>query len=47
MPVYERVERAAAARALSVSLALDVTPASTSQRFVLLDDIVLRNSRPS
>jgi prepilin-type N-terminal cleavage/methylation domain-containing protein len=29
---------------LSVSLALDTTPASTSQRFVLLDNIVLRNS---
>jgi prepilin-type N-terminal cleavage/methylation domain-containing protein len=32
--------------ALSVSLALDMTPASTSQRFVLLDTIVLRNSQP-
>ncbi len=31
--------------ALSVSLALDKTPASTSQRFVLLDTIVLRNSQ--
>ena len=33
--------------ALSVSLALDMTPASTSQRFVLLDTIVLRNSQPN
>ena len=32
--------------ALSVSLALDLTPATTSQRFVLLDTIVLRNSQP-
>jgi prepilin-type N-terminal cleavage/methylation domain-containing protein len=32
--------------ALSVSLAHDLTPASTSQRFVLLDTIVLRNSQP-
>jgi prepilin-type N-terminal cleavage/methylation domain-containing protein len=32
--------------ALSVSLAHDMTPASTSQRFVLLDTIVLRNSQP-
>jgi prepilin-type N-terminal cleavage/methylation domain-containing protein len=32
--------------ALSVSLALDMTPASTTQRFVLLDTIVLRNSQP-
>ena len=42
----QRVERAPAARALSVSLALDLTPANTSQRFVLLDNIVLRNSQP-
>jgi prepilin-type N-terminal cleavage/methylation domain-containing protein len=32
--------------ALSVSLAVDKTPATTSQRFVLLDTIVLRNSQP-
>ena len=32
--------------ALSVSLALDMTPANPSQRFVLLDTIVLRNSQP-
>jgi len=31
---------------MSVSLALDTTPADTKQRFVLRDDIVLRNSRP-
>jgi prepilin-type N-terminal cleavage/methylation domain-containing protein len=31
--------------ALSVSLALDKTPASSSQRFVLLDTIVLRNTQ--
>ena len=31
--------------ALSVSLALDKTPASPSQRFVLLDTIVLRNTQ--
>ena len=32
--------------ALSVSLAVDKTPATTNQRFVLLDTIVLRNSQP-
>jgi hypothetical protein len=46
MPVYS-ASRARPPRALlSVSLPLDKTPASTSQRFVLLDYIVLRNSRP-
>jgi hypothetical protein len=27
-------------------LALDLTPATTNQRFVLIDNIVLRNSQP-
>ena len=40
------VEHASAPCKLSVSLALDTTPADTKQRFVLRDDIVLRNSRP-
>jgi hypothetical protein len=30
-----------------VSLAVDPTPADAKQRFLLNDDIVLRNSRPS
>ena len=32
---------------LAVSLAVDPTPADAKQRFLLNDDIVLRNSRPS
>ena len=46
MPVYSAVERAAAGATLSVSLAVDATPADASQRYALTDDIVLRNSRP-
>ncbi len=49
-PQNTPVDSASSARpphaALSVSLVHDMTPASTSQRFVLLDTIVLRNSQP-
>ncbi len=45
-PVYSASSARPPRAALSVSLALDKTPASTSQRFVLLDTIVLRNSQP-
>ena len=41
-----RRARARRARRCSVSLAVDMTPASASQRFVLIDNIVLRNSQP-
>ena len=46
MPVYSASSARPPLATLSVSLALDKTPASTSQRFVLLDNIVLRNSQP-
>ena len=46
MPVYSASKARPPRALLSVSLPLDKTPASTSQRFVLLDYIVLRNSRP-
>jgi prepilin-type N-terminal cleavage/methylation domain-containing protein len=45
-PVYSGSSARPPRAALSVSLAVDMTPASTSQRFVLLDTIVLRNSQP-
>jgi prepilin-type N-terminal cleavage/methylation domain-containing protein len=45
-PVYTASSARPPRATLSVSLALDKTPASTSQRFVLVDNIVLRNSRP-
>jgi hypothetical protein len=32
---------------LAVTLPVDETPATTSQRFVLTDNIALRNSQPS
>ena len=46
MPVYSASSARPPRATLSVSLALDKTPASASQRFILFDDIVLRNSRP-
>jgi prepilin-type N-terminal cleavage/methylation domain-containing protein len=47
MPVYSASTARPPAAALAVSLALDKTPANTAQRFVLTDNIALRNSRPS
>ena len=47
MPVYSASSARPPPATLLVSLALDKTPATTSQRFVLADYIVLRNSRPS
>jgi prepilin-type N-terminal cleavage/methylation domain-containing protein len=47
MPVYSASTARPPSTALSVSLALDKTPANTNQRFVLTDNISLRNSRPS
>jgi prepilin-type N-terminal cleavage/methylation domain-containing protein len=47
MPVYNASSARPPSAALSVSLALDKTPANTAQRFVLTDNIALRNSRPS
>jgi hypothetical protein len=47
MPVYSASTARPPSAALSVSLALDKTPANTAQRFVLTDNIALRNSRPS
>jgi hypothetical protein len=47
MPVYSASTARPPSAALSVSLALDKTPATTAQRFVLTDNIALRNSRPS
>jgi prepilin-type N-terminal cleavage/methylation domain-containing protein len=47
MPVYGASSARPVPAVLSVSLALDKTPANTSQRFVLADNIALRNSRPS
>jgi prepilin-type N-terminal cleavage/methylation domain-containing protein len=46
MPVYNASSARPPRATLSVSLALDLTPASTIQRFVLIDNIVLRNSQP-
>ena len=46
MPVYNASSARPPRATLSVSLALDLTPANTSQRFVLIDNIVLRNSQP-
>jgi prepilin-type N-terminal cleavage/methylation domain-containing protein len=46
-PVYNASTSRPPSAALSVSLALDKTPANTNQRFVLTDNISLRNSRPS
>jgi prepilin-type N-terminal cleavage/methylation domain-containing protein len=47
MPVYSASTARPPSTAVSVSLALDKTPANTAQRFVLTDSIALRNSRPS
>ena len=47
MPVYSASTGRPPSAVLSVSLALDKTPANTAQRFVLTDNISLRNSRPS
>jgi prepilin-type N-terminal cleavage/methylation domain-containing protein len=47
MPVYSASTARPPGAGLSVSLALDKTPATTAQRFVLTDNITLRNSRPS
>jgi prepilin-type N-terminal cleavage/methylation domain-containing protein len=45
MPVYSASSVRPPRATLSVSLAVDTTPADTKQRFLLNDDIVLRNSR--
>lgn len=47
MPVYSASTARPPSTAVSVSMALDKTPANTAQRFVLTDSIALRNSRPS
>ena len=44
-PVYNASSTRPPSATLSVSLPVDTTPADTKQRFVLNDDIVLRNSR--
>ena len=46
MPVYNASSSRPPRATLSVVLALDLTPATTNQRFVLIDNIVLRNSQP-
>jgi prepilin-type N-terminal cleavage/methylation domain-containing protein len=46
-PVYSASTARPPAATLSVSLAVDETPADTMQRFTLSDTIALRNSRPS
>jgi hypothetical protein len=46
MPVYNASSARPPRATLSVSLALDLTPGNTNQRFVLIDNIVLRNSQP-
>jgi hypothetical protein len=46
MPVYASSTARPPRATLSVSLALDLTPTDTKQRFVLIDNIVLRNSQP-
>lgn len=46
MPVYNGSTARPPRATLSVTLALDLTPANTNQRFVLVDNIVLRNSQP-
>jgi len=46
MPVYNASSARPPRATLSVSLALDLTPGNTIQRFVLIDNIVLRNSQP-
>jgi prepilin-type N-terminal cleavage/methylation domain-containing protein len=46
LPVYAASSARPPRAALAVSLPLDKTPANPSQRFVLLDTIVLRNSQP-
>jgi hypothetical protein len=46
MPVYNASSTRPPRATLSVSLALDLTPGNMNQRFVLIDNIVLRNSQP-
>ena len=46
MPVYNASSARPPRATLSVSLPFDLTPANTNQRFVLIDNIVLRNSQP-
>ena len=46
MPVYNASSARPPRATLSVSLPVDVTPVDTKQRFVLVDNIVLRNSQP-
>ena len=46
-PVYSASSGRAPSAKLAVSLAVDATPADAKQRFLLTDDIALRNSRPS
>ena len=46
MPVYNASSARPPRATLSVALALDLTPGNTIQRFVLIDNIVLRNSQP-
>jgi prepilin-type N-terminal cleavage/methylation domain-containing protein len=46
MPVYNASSARPPRATLSVSLAVDLTPANPNQRFVLIDNIVLRNSQP-
>ena len=45
-PVFSASSARPPRAALSVLLAVDATPADTSQRFVLADNITLRNGRP-
>ena len=47
MPVYSASSARPPRMTLAVTLPVDATQATTSQRFVLADSIVLRNSQPS
>ena len=46
VPVYNASSAPPPRATLSVSLPLDLTPTDTNQRFMLVDNIVLRNSQP-
>jgi prepilin-type N-terminal cleavage/methylation domain-containing protein len=46
MPVYSASSARPPRMSLAVTLPVDQTPATTSQRFVLTDNIALRNSQP-
>ena len=46
VPVYSESSAPPPRAALSVSLPVDLTPTDTNQRFMLIDNIVLRNSQP-